>query len=314
MDQNGINLADALAALRRRKRIVLILAGGFALFGVLYAVLETPLYTATATIIPSDDQDAGALSTLAASLGPAAAFAGINLGAGGANQEAYMAVLRSRELAGLFISRHDLLPQLFPGWWDVDAQQWKPVEPGIVGRIKQGISRTLAALSGDEGWEEPNKTPTEWQAFREFNAIRNVSKDSLTGIVTISFEFRDPELAAQWTNAYVALANQEIRKRTVEESSRALGYLNARAEETSIVGLRETIYRLVETQLERIMLANAREEFAFQVIDKAVPPEQRSHPSRLLVVILLAVLGLVLGVFAALGWESYSSGLGPPGP
>lgn len=308
-DENEVHLADVITALGRRRKIIFTSAGAFVLVGLLYAVFETPLYTATATVIPADEQDTGALSSLAASLGPAAAFAGINLGGGTSGREAYLAILRSRELAEQFISQNQLLPYLFPSRWNFESQSWKETAPGLLSGIKRAISRGVAALSGDQGWREPASKPTVWEAVREFNRIRTISEDSLTGIVTVSLEFRDPNLAAQWANGYVALANQEIRERTVAESSRALAYLDERAEETSIVGLRETIYRLVETQLEKIMLANVREEFAFRVIDSAAVPEQRSHPSRVLVVMLSLALGLVLGCFAVLGWESYKGGL-----
>jgi len=126
-----------------------------------------------------------------------------------------------------------------------------------------------------------------------------------SGTVSISFTFRDPELAAQWANDYVALANHEIRTRTIEESSQALEYLNERIESTSIVGLRETIFRLIETHLEKITLASARPEFAFRVIDRAVAPEERSHPKRKLIVAMSLLAGLAFATLATMVLEFY---------
>jgi len=47
------------------------------------------------------------------------------------------------------------------------------------------------------------------------------------------------------------------------------------------------------------MLANVRVEYAFTVIDPAVPPERRISPRRSLYVLVGALLGFTLGISAA---------------
>lgn len=300
-----IALADIIAALNRRKNLVFGCVGAALLISLLYVVFTTPLYTASVTVQPATGEEGG-LSGMANRLGGVAALAGVDLGGAGSTREEYLAILRSRELADRFIERYGLKPHLFPGRWNAEAGEWKPVDLGVIGGTIRGISSVLATLSGDEGWDETLKRiPTDWEAYQEFDEIRRVSEDPETGIVTVSFEFRDPELAAQWANNYVAMANEEIRQRTVEETSRALDYLNKQVQETTISGLRETIFGLVEGQLEQIMLANAREEYAFRVLDEAVVPEDRSHPNRVLIVTLSVVVGLITGVVLALAFEAF---------
>jgi uncharacterized protein involved in exopolysaccharide biosynthesis len=302
--ESEVSLAGILAALRRRQRVVVVLTAVVTLLGVLYAFLATPLYTATIATMPANNQEGGALSSLASRLGPAAALAGINLGGGGSNKETYLAILRSQDLAGRFIARYELLPDLFPERWDAKAKQWRRGDSGPIGWATGKISWLLAKLSGDRGWKDRAAVPSTWEAYEQFARLITIEQSPTTGVVTVAFEFADPERAALWANKFVALANQQLRERAVHESTEALEYLNARLEATSMLELRQTMYHLVETHLEQITLANVREEFAFTIIDAAVVPEQRSHPQRILTVVLSLVIGLILGVAAALTWDS----------
>ena len=45
------------------------------------------------------------------------------------------------------------------------------------------------------------------------------------------------------------------------------------------------------------MLANVKEDFALEVIDPAVVPEQRDSPDRKFIVSVGVLIGLLLGVF-----------------
>ncbi|MEW6719494.1 MAG: Wzz/FepE/Etk N-terminal domain-containing protein [Thermodesulfobacteriota bacterium] len=62
----------------------------------------------------------------------------------------------------------------------------------------------------------------------------------------------------------------------------------------------ETLFELLSKQYELAKLDEARDAVVIQVIDRAVPPERKSGPQRLFIVILAAFIALVLstGVFA----------------
>jgi len=59
------------------------------------------------------------------------------------------------------------------------------------------------------------------------------------------------------------------------------------------------IYNLIESQIQTLMLANARDEYAFTVVDPAVAPETRTSPRRKLIVLSGGALGVFFGVLAA---------------
>lgn len=304
-DDQVIYLSDILAALKRQRRLILASVAVTTFIGLLFAVLATPLYTASVIVRPLEVEEGSALSTLSSQFGGAAALAGIDLGGSGSDRDEYLAILRSRTLGERFITAYKLKPELFPERWDAAAGRWKEGEPGLPGRMARAVSRGLAAISGDRGWRERGPAPTLWDAYKIFDEdVRKVSEDRDTGMVTLSIEFTDPERAAEWANAYVAMANEMIRTDTVAEATRALDYLNAEVDKATVAGLRDTIYRVIEGQLKKIMLANARPDYAFKVVDKAVVPQEKSYPKRALIVILAFMLGGILGIFGALAIEA----------
>jgi len=60
------------------------------------------------------------------------------------------------------------------------------------------------------------------------------------------------------------------------------------------------MYDLIEQETKTLMLANARTEYAFTIVDPAVAPEVRIQPKRT----LMALGGLVAGLLIALCWRS----------
>jgi uncharacterized protein involved in exopolysaccharide biosynthesis len=286
-----LSIADIVRAFKRRARLIASVTALSTTIGVLYAIFAPPLYTATVVAVVADTEDRG-LSSVMGGLASAAALAGVSLAGGDSNRQAYLATLRSQQLADKFITENGLLPYLFAERWDADKKAWQR-KPAII------------PMAGNSQRNEPSS----WQAYQVFKKIRHIEEDATAGVITISFRFSDPRLAAEWANNYVALANSEIRDRTVKESSQALDYLRQQAESTNILGIRETIYRLVESHLEKIALAKARQEFAFRVIDRAVPPEERSHPKRKIVVALSLLVGIFMGGFLTLILESYADRL-----
>lgn len=307
-----LSISDILHALRRQQAVVLAVASLFSLFGIAYAVLSQPKYTATVVVQPASNDQSGGIAGLASRFGAVASLAGVNLGGGG-DKEAYLATLRSRELAVQFIRANSILPYLFPDRWDSRAGKWREPGTGLLARSSQALSNTLARLSGDEGHSDRQAQPSDWEAYKVFSEIRRVAENDTTGMVSVSIEARDPATAQKWANAFVALANESIRTSAIDNATRAYEYLGLKANESSNAELRNSIFQLMQSQLETMTLARARSEYAFTVIDPAAYPEERSHPKRFLIVIMALFSGLFLGAFLGLAREFGRPGRGRAG-
>ncbi len=254
---------DVIAFLRvlwEFKHIVIASALIFGVGSVVYALAATPIYRADVVVSKVTDTNMSGAASFANQFGNLGRLAGLNFDQSGPGQEA-QEILQSRYLAQEFIKRHELLDHIFP-----NASQ----------------SKTL------------------WQAVQRFREnVLKIREDETEGTSVISIEWTDPEIAARWANGYIALANELIRTRALQEAEENLEYLQKQAEETNAVELQRVIYNLIQTQIQTLMLANARKEYAFTVVDPAVAPEERTSPRRKLIVISGGAIGVFFGVLLA---------------
>ncbi len=258
-DSRYVSLLDVVGILWDARRLVIGLTAFIVLAAVVYALLATEWYRAEVLAAPAEERSN---SVLSGQLGNLAALAGVKVGGGDAEAVAF---LRSRTLVRDFIEKNDLLPVLFHEEWDAAKNQWTSTG-GEPPDIREGV-----------------------RFFRE--TVLNVREDPITQLITVSVLWTDPVVAAGWANSLVKEANEQMRQRALSEANVNLGYLESELSKTSIVTLQQSLGRLLESELQKLMLARGSEEFSFRVIDKAVPPDQRVKPRRTLIVLAAGVLG-----------------------
>lgn len=246
------------------------------LFGLVFlgiAFCIKPIFRAETVISPVHPGGFAGNGSLPGQLGGLAgiaSIAGINLdSAGGADRES-KGILQSRSLVEEFIRRNDLLTVLLPD-------------------SKQPRSMWLAVKNFKEG-------------------VLTIRDDKRSGLLTIDMDWTDPAVAARWANGFVALANERIRTRAIDEASRNIDFLNKQVPRTSVVEVQRSIYNLIENELKTLMVASARAEYAFTVIDPAMPPERKLSPKRSLYALFGAFLGFLIGALMVY-WRSVRSRL-----
>lgn len=300
-----ISLTDLIAAVMRRKRVVLTYAASLFLVALLYAIFATPQYSALIVVQPQTDQVGGALAQLAGQLGSVSSMVGLGGGRAQEQESNYLATLTSHQLALKFIDEYHVAPLLFPRRWDSRTQSWKPLPPGVFARFSLWMSHTIARISHDQGWRPPANAPTTWQMLDAFHAILQVKKKEDAGVVLVTIRYPNPQIAAEWANEYVALANSLIRARVVSESDAALSYLVQEAQQTSVTEVKNSTYLLIQRHLEEQIEAKSKPDYAFQVVDPAIVPGTPSSPKRKLVVLGAILVGAVLGSLVAVFQEFF---------
>jgi len=211
------------------------------------------------------------LGALASQFGDLAALSGVNLGSGKDKTAEYIAALKSRALSVAFIKEEKIKPILFPRKWGTEKKKWK----------------------------DSDDVPTDWDAFEVFDEeIRSVYVDRKTGLVTLSIEWKDPRLAAKWANGLVKQVNLRLQSEAIQEAEKSISYLEKQLPETSSVEVQQAIYRLIEAQTKKKMIANTKDEYAFTTIDPAVSPDRPTSLNKLTV----TVIGALLGIFGAIAF------------
>ncbi len=253
-EADEFDLAALFRLLWRYRYLVAPVSLGCALLTGIFAFRAQPVFRAEVVVTEARDRGMGGAAPLAGQLSGLAALASMSLPTAslGGSQEA-AAVLESHHLAEEFIKRNDLLP-------------------------------VLQRASG--------QAKTMWLAVDQLKkGILNIGKDIRRGTTTIAVEWTDPVTAARWANGYVALANELIRSRALEDSTRNIAYLNDQLAKTNVVELRKVMYSLIENETKTLMIANGRTDYAFEVVDPAVPPERKVWPHRL----VMTVIGFTVG-------------------
>lgn len=273
----GLTLGELVRILASRWQLILGLVLAGAALAVGLSLLVTPIYRSSVLIAPSvrDTAVAGGLANIVNQIGSLSSLAGeMGLGASATRKDVWIATLRSRELARMLIARDQMMPELFHSRWDAVTKTWKPPRFG--------------------GKAEP--TPDDAVELL-LDKVLSITEDKRTGLVTVSVDWRDSELAARWANDLVALANAEIRTSLIDENQRSVAFLEKELEKTRVVAREQIIHRLVESRMNESMLINARADYAFTVIDPATPSDKdrRFRPQRL----RYALIGSLLGLLAA---------------
>jgi uncharacterized protein involved in exopolysaccharide biosynthesis len=270
----GLTLKEIVMAVWAWRWSSLAIVVASTALAALVAFTATPIYRAEVLLSPlqGEGQAAGGLGGLVRQLGDIAPLVGMSGLDGVGLKEETMALVASRSFLGQFIKDEKLMPVLYPE-----------------------LSAPGAADAED--------APTLGDAYRRFDrSILSVDEDKDSGLIRLAIEWHDPEVAAHWANKLVARINEHMRTRAIAESERSNEYLRKQLSETSILGIQDSINRLIESNISTIALARSRDGYALRVIDAAVPPEAKDfvRPRRVLLLALGVVGGSMLALFVVL--------------
>lgn len=265
IDRDAIDVADIAARIWSRRWWVAALTVLAAVLSVTYAMLAQPVYHSEVVLLPRDGQGGLALSGQLSSLGGLAGLAGINLG--GRGKQEPLGLLRSAGFARRFIEQNQLTETLLAG------------------------GGTLDEMAGD-----PPDVRKATELF--LRSVIKIEEEPKTGLVSLSITWRDAKQAADWANALAQQVNAEMRQRELAESEASLRYLTGELGRTVNVTLQQSIAKMIEAEMQRVLLAHRTDEVAFRVIDAAEVPRLRQWPKRTLIVIAGTLLGFMLGLVA----------------
>lgn len=283
-----IDLRELFATLWAGKWLIIAVTLVFAVAGVAYALYKPNIYQASVLLAQANEE--GGIGGLSGQLGGLASLAGISLGSGDSSQTVIAReILQSRAFLADFIRRHNLEVPLMgtAGWnpasgtWVYDRDVYNP-ETGEWLRDENGESLK----------------PTNWDLVKTFRENHlSVIENNENGMITVSVKSQSPPAAQQWAEWLVADINDHMRREDIAEAEARIAYLEDKLNDTSIAGMQQVFYQLIESETRTVMLANAQEEYVFETVDPAVVPQEKTSPKRALICILATMLGGMVGVF-----------------
>jgi len=271
---NALDLDAFLRILKSRWKLITVVTLIFLGLGIAQSLTAPKIYQAEVVLLPAKKQ-----ASLSSSLGQLsglssmASVAGVSLPSADAGEP--LAFLKSKDFVRAFIVDNDLLPVLYAKRWDAANHRWKNPDATKQPDIRDGVSYFD-------------------------RAVRVVLEDKKTGLVTLTIKWKDSQVAADWANLLVKRLNDRMRQRAIAESGRSVSYLQQEIAATNVVSLQQSIGRVLESEMQKLLLAQANEEFAFKVVDTAYPAKRPSNPSTVLVGLCAGLLGFSLSAVIVL--------------
>lgn len=174
VNHDDAHILDALAALKRQRRMLIGIPAVTTALAVAAALLMPPVYMSTAVILPPQQQGSG---VAAAMLGQLSGLAGAAGGLGGLKNpnDMYVGMLQSRSVGDALIKKFDLQRH-----YNLDTM----FETG------KKLTRSSVITGGKDG------------------------------LISVVVEDRDPKLAAEMANAYVAELSALTKRLAITEASK----------------------------------------------------------------------------------------------
>ncbi len=270
-EEDEINLIDLLRVVRKRWKIIFLITFLGTAAAVTYALLATPIYRARAVIAPPAQQQAGGLSSAIGAFGGLGAeLAGsIGLSLGGTDADRLEALLNSHRVMERVATKHDLLLALFEDDWDAEHKRW----------IKT----------------DPEDIPTIWDAEKKLESIYSAKKDKKTDFLTVTFDWEDTDYALKIVRGFLEqliFIIQEDELRKIDLNRRFIDEQLKHATDPIVIA---KLQSLLSNQVEKAMMAQNAEQFAYEIIDPPAVSSRKVKPKRR----IIAIAGLV--VFGFLG-------------
>jgi uncharacterized protein involved in exopolysaccharide biosynthesis len=267
-EQDTLDLSIVAQAIWRGKWIIAAVAMSFALIAAAFALTATEWYRAEVSLIPAEQRSTQQLPASLSGLGGlVGGLTGISIGGGGSAEP--LAVLTSRAFLTRFIEENDLLEEI------ATVAQLGPLD-------EVDMRDAVDFLLG---------------------AALEYTEDRQTRIIVVSVEWIDPDTAAEWANLLVQQVNEQMRQRALGQAESSVNFLKLELERANLLTMQQSVGRLLESELQKAMLARVNSEFAFRIIDPAQPPNHRSRPRRTQIVVFAFVAGAFLTSFALVAYR-----------
>jgi hypothetical protein len=273
--------------------IVILAVGGF-VYGVLQTAKFTPQYTAKMTI--ASQKSPGALeSGSTGGIGSGVltsklvAVLGASGGGSGDPFQRLRLVLKSRQLAQRLDEKYNLSREIFADRWDSEKSAWKtPVKSELTfrKRLNAYLHQTQSPVTGAEALARAVG------GMIKFDPVEN------TEYWVISVSHPDSDTALRRLNLVFAAADRLLREQDREKIKEKIRFLRTRTERAELDGLRSALFGALIGAEKNLYMLDSSQPYAAEVVEPAFVSVLTTSPNLSKTVVIPAIgagfLGMVL--------------------
>ncbi len=136
-----------------------------------------------------------------------------------------------------------------------------------------------------------------WECLRFFEKNLKVNYKTKENVVEVSFQFKDPNMSAKVLSYLINELKEHISENMKKVAQTNRAYLESQINKSFDPFVRAKIYNLIANQIEQAMLAEAKENHSFKIIDPPKAPDKKIKPKRATMALLSFFSSLLIGVF-----------------
>jgi tyrosine-protein kinase Etk/Wzc len=355
---DDINLLDLLILLAKGRRWIIGLPLATTAIAAIVAFLIPNTYTATAVLMPPQQQGSSAAAMLG-QLGMLAGFAPASLGVKNPN-DLYVGILKSRTIADRLIERFNL-KQLYDmdtlvqtrrelaektsistgkeGLVQIEVDDHDPKRAAdIANAYVEQLEKLTSALAVTEAAqrrlffskqvaqakEDLAKAELAFKAVQEKTGLVQLDQQGramIEAVATLRARIVSKEVELSTIRTFATEQNPDLKKvqqelvslraelRKLERQSGVDADLLVGTRDIPAAGLEyarsyrdlkyaETMFELMAKQYELARVEEVRDAATVQIVDSAIPPDEKSKPRRAL---MIAITGFITAVLTLLG-------------
>ena len=285
-EEAEIELKDLILLILDKKLFISIITSIAALISVIYALSLPNIYTSSSLLAPSSTDDA--MNSQIRSFSGLAGLAGINLPQNSSKSQEAIQRIESYE----FFLNHFLPNIKYQNLTAVD--KWLPEKNIII------YDSNIFDTKSNE-WVSEQKKPSYQMAFKKYRKAMVIYADIETGFVNLSMDHKSPFIAKEWVEIIINNINESMREIDKQDAQNAINYLSESTKFINILSIKEVISKLLENQMQTLMLTSSNKSYIFRTIDSPIASEEKARPSRALVCIIGTSLGFIISVLMVLG-------------
>lgn len=287
IDEDAIDLTQLMFLVLRSKFTIIIITILFSVSSVFLAIYTPDRYQSSALLQVHSSSQGSMGSSMSSQLGGIAALAGISVNSGDSDKSYYtIETVNSREFLKHLLTFNGVKENLFASI-SYDKTNGNTVFDKKIFNNKKWVRVPFDGKKSE---------PSYLEVYKDYIANLSIIKSKKSGYLKISFEHHSPIFAHNFLNLIINEINEVSKQSDIKESERALEYLANQSKNIEQKNIKDSIKGLVDSQLERLMLANIRDQHLVSTIDPPFIAEENFSPSRPIIVIL----GTIIGFFFSL--------------
>ena len=288
---DAVDLKEILQILFNKKILIGFLTLFFAIVSVFAAISMSDVYKSSSLLAPTSQDES--LSSSLGGLSSLAGIAGVSLPAGSIS-DSQIAVKRIESFE--FFSKN-FLPSI--KLEDLMAEKkWIPQENKLIydkDIFDESSNKWVRKVS------YPKKTiPSSQEAFKEFKKALSINQDEETGLVYLSIEHISPHVAKEWMDVIIYNINECMREIDKEDAQNSINFLSDSIKTTNSQSIKLVFSKLMESQMQTLMLASSNEDYIFKTINSPIVPEEKSGPNRAFICIVGTLFGFIFSIIVVL--------------